>query len=154
MALTRQQDAPSPAAAWPGRRLQQWLDRGRFDWPGLVDLWSDDEMEAFKIEEFQEGDELVVRAELPGIDPDKDVEITMSDHVLRVRAERRREERQEDAKGFRSEFSYGAFTRTVSLPAGATEADVKASYRDGILEVRVPLDRQTAEARKIPIARA
>lgn len=107
----------------------------------------------FRVEEFVEGDQLVVRAELPGMDPDKDVEVTVSDHTLRIKAERRQESRTEEPKGFRSEFRYGTFVRTMALPVGASEDDVKATYTDGVLEVRMPLDKSTAEARKVAITR-
>lgn len=136
--------------------------RNDFDWPSwfrspfldVPDVWRDlrDES-ALTVEEFQEDGALVVRAEMPGIDPDEDVEITVADHTLTLRAERRAASRTEDKKGFRSEFRYGSFTRSVPLPAGVTDEDVKATYRDGILEVRIPIDRTDAEARKIPIER-
>lgn len=129
--------------SWFGRRLTDWPDTIR----ELVDEHN------LKVEEFQDDGHLVVRAEMPGIDPDKDVELTVSDHMLHLRAERRTEEQTEDKKGYRSEFHYGAFSRTVRLPAGATEADIEASYRDGILEVRIPLDTEGAAAKRIPIAR-
>lgn len=106
-----------------------------------------------RVEQHEEGGALVVRVEMPGMDPDRDVEITVSDHRLRIRAERREESKKEDASGYRSEFRYGSFVRTIPLPAEATEDDVKASYRDGILEVRVPVDREKAQARKVPITR-
>src|SRR5512140_766277 len=105
------------------------------DWPSWSELMDD---ELPRVEEFREGDTLVVRAEMPGLDPDKDVDISVSDHTLTLRAERRQESKSEDKKGYRSEFRYGSFTRTVALPAEATEKDVTASYRDGILEVRIP----------------
>ncbi len=91
---------------------------------------------------------------MPGIDPDKDVQITVSDHTLHLRAERREETKTEDKGSYRSEFRYGTFSRTVQLPVGATEKDVKATYRDGILEVRIPVDRRAAEARKVQVQRA
>jgi HSP20 family protein len=72
---------------------------------------------------------------------------------LRVHAERREETKSEDKGSYRSEFRYGSFTRVVPLPAGATEKDVKATYKDGILEIRVPVDRAVAEATKIPVQR-
>jgi HSP20 family protein len=132
--------------------LPAWFGSRRlFDWP---EAWSDLlDLSDLKVEEFQEGDVLVVRAEMPGIDPDKDVEITVSDHTLHLRAERRSETKTEDKKGFRSEFRYGSFSRSVQLPVDATEADVQASYTDGILEVRIPVDTEKAEARRIPVAR-
>jgi hypothetical protein len=72
---------------------------------------------------------------------------------LRVHAERREETKTEEKGTYRSEFRYGSFTRAVSLPTGATEKDVKATYKDGIREVRVPIDHAVAESKKIPIQR-
>lgn len=96
---------------------------------------------------------LVVRAELAGIDPDKDVEITVEGPMLRITAERREQEQSEGRDYVRKEFRYGSFTRTFPLPEGVTETDVKATYKDGILEVRVPLP-QRAEAVKVPVMAA
>jgi HSP20 family protein len=88
-----------------------------------------------RVEDYVEEGHYVVRAEVPGIDPEKDVTITIDGGVLTVRAERREEKKD----GQRSEFRYGSFTRAVTLPTGADEEDVKATYADGILEVRVGL---------------
>lgn len=132
---------------WP-----TWFGRRGFDWPkAFEDLFEDGTM---KVEEFEDDGHLVVRAEMPGIDPDEDVEITVSDNMLHLRAERRVESKTEDKKGFRSEFRYGSFSRAVRLPAGSTEDDVTASYSDGILEVRVPIDTAEAKAKKIPVNRS
>jgi HSP20 family protein len=134
-----------------------WFDRwfGDLSFPRFLSemrrTFPDTDM--LRVEEFTEGNELVVRAEMPGIDPDKDVEIQVSDNMLRLRAERRQETKTEEKGGFRSEFHYGSFSRSLPLPVGATEADVNASYKDGILEVRVPVDQKAAEAKKIPIQR-
>jgi HSP20 family protein len=95
--------------------------------------------EGMRVEEFTENGTFVLRVELAGIDPDKDVDITVKDHVLSITAERREEEKSEDREYVRRELRYGAFTRSIELPRGATEADVKATYKDGILEVRVPM---------------
>ena len=136
-----------------GRDLEwpDWIGRRMFGLPeAWKDLMADTDM---KVEEFQEDGHLVVRAEMPGIDPDKDVEITVSNHMLHLRAERRSETKTEDKKGYRSEFHYGSFARSVPLPVGATDDDVTATYNDGILEVRVPVDDIEADAKKIPISR-
>ena len=91
---------------------------------------------------------------MPGIDPDKDVDIAVADGMLTIQAERREEKKQEGKAGYRSEFRYGMFRRTMPLPAGVKDDDIKASYVDGILEVRVPAAEQPAPAiRKIPVSR-
>lgn len=107
-----------------------------------------------RVEEFEEDDAIVVKAEMPGLDPDKDLEIDVTDHTLRIRAERRQETKIEEKGRFRSEFRYGSFARTLPLPVGATDKDVKATYKDGILEVRVPVDRTEEAGRKIMVERA
>ena len=73
--------------------------------------------------------------------------------MLHIRAERRQEAKTEEKGRHRSEFHYGAFSRVVSLPAGATQADVTATYQDGILEVRIPVDDGAAQATKVPVTR-
>jgi len=146
MALIRRPRTELELPDWfpfPSRRL--------FEWP---DWWREVMEESnLRVEEFEEDDKLVVRAEMPGIDPEKDVEITVSDSTLRIKAERRQETKTEDKKGYRSEFRYGSFMRAIPLPAGASEKDVTATYTDGILEVRVPIDNKQATAKKIPISR-
>lgn len=111
------------------------------------------EGQAVRVEEYVEGDRLVIRAELPGIDPDKDVEVSVADQVLQIRAERRQEEEGKRRDFRRREIGYGVFSRRIPLPEGARAEDVGASYKDGILTVRVPVDRERAGVRKIPISR-
>jgi len=94
---------------------------------------------AMRIEDFLDGDVYVLRAELPGIDPARDVEISAHDGMLNVRAERHEEKKDEH----RSEFHYGSFSRTISLPFGADPDAASATYRDGILEVRLPIKVET-----------
>jgi HSP20 family protein len=129
-----------------------WMSRRFFDMPDFFgDLFEESSM---KIEEFETDGHLVIRAEMPGIDPDEDVEITVTDHRLHLKAERKTETKEEDVKGWRSEFHYGSFERTMPLPPGATEDDVAARYEDGILEIRVPIDRESDTTRRIPVTRA
>lgn len=109
-----------------------------------------------RVEEFVDGKTLVIRAEMPGVDPDKDVDVSISDGVLHISAERQEKEEKKDKDGYRSEFRYGSFTRNVLLPQGVKEEDIKASYKDGVLEVRAPLPQAVAagtEKKKLPIAR-
>jgi HSP20 family protein len=108
-----------------------------WDWPG-EDL--------IRIDEYREGDTEVIRAELPGIDPEKDVELTVSDGMLRISAERRVEEKTEDLGYVRHELRYGSMSRTLPLPEGVSESDISATYKDGILEVRVKVPERAETA--------
>jgi HSP20 family protein len=137
---------PTEEFRWPA-----WLGgRSWLDWSRLPAFMTDLD---FKVEEFKEDDRLVVRAELPGIDPERDVDISVSDHVLEIRAERRQETHVDEKDGYRTEFRYGSFLRSFRLPKGATEDDIEATYKDGILQVKIPLDDSAAESRHIAVAR-
>lgn len=115
----------------------------------------DNDASAMRLEESVEDNTLVVRAELPGIDPDKDVDVTVADGVLTISA--RREEKTEDRGdgSYRSEFRYGSMLRRIALPEGATGDDITASYKDGILEVRSPMPKveSAQEPAKVSITR-
>ena len=94
-----------------------------------------------RVEDYVKDGHYVVRAELPGIDPEKDIEVTAFKGVLTITATR-----HEEAEGkHRSEFYYGTFTRSVTLPAGADEDHIQASYDMGVLEVTVKIKDQEAE---------
>ena len=129
--------------------------REHFEFPELWRRFFEPESTAawMRVEEFVEGDTLVVRAELPGLDPDKDVELTITDGMLHIRAEREEKSEQRTRAGYRSEFRYGSFERSLPLPAGTKEDDVKASYHDGILEVRLPTAEEKAVVTKVPVTR-
>jgi len=102
-----------------------------------------------RVENYMDGDQYVLRAEMPGVDPDKDVDVTIEGDLLTIHGERRAEEREKN----HSEFRYGSFTRTVRLPAGTKRDEVSATYDAGVLEVRIPIGRESAEATKIPVQR-
>jgi HSP20 family protein len=106
-----------------------------------------------QVEEFREDGTLVIRADLPGIDPDSDVELTVSDGMLYIRAERREEEKREDKGYLRRELRYGSLSRALPLPEGIAESDITATYQAGILEIRVPEPKQEP-AKKIPISKS
>lgn len=97
-----------------------------------------------RLEDEIEDGHYVVRAEMPGIDPAKDVDITVGDGRLTIKAERTE---KKETKG-RSEFSYGSFVRSVTLPAGADEEDIKATYDKGILTVSVGIAKEAAPTEK------
>ena len=133
------------------RLFNEWSQLMPFRRPMNVAHMVPDQM--IRVDEFREDDTLVIRADLPGIDPDKDVDVSVHDGLLHIKG--RRMEREEETKKtyYRSEFRYGMFERTVALPAGATEKDVLATYKDGLLEVRVPMRTEETEAAKVPVQR-
>jgi HSP20 family protein len=106
-----------------------------------------------KVEEELVDGKLVIRAELPGVDPDNDVEIMLGDGVLRISAERKQHTEEKAEGRFRSEFSYGTFTRRVPMPSGAKADDVKATYCDGILEVTIPVATEAEAMQKVPVTK-
>jgi len=122
---------------------------GRFfgDEEGMPTRWP--EMTLPKIESFRRDDELVVRADLPGVDPKK-VELAIERDHLVIRGEREaKEERKEKDYHYR-EVSYGRFERVIELPAGVDAESVKATYHDGVLEVTMKAPKDAAP-KKVPI---
>ncbi|MCE3553141.1 Hsp20/alpha crystallin family protein [Pseudonocardia sp. RS11V-5] len=116
------------------------------DWPAGEEL--------IRVDEYRDGDTQVIKADLPGIDPAKDVEITAADGMLRIRAERRIEQDREDKGYTRHEIRYGSMMRTLPLPENVSEGDITASYKDGMLEIRIPMP-PVPEAKKptsIPVS--
>ena len=109
--------------------------------------------ELILVEEFREEGALVIHADLPGIDPEKDVELTVSDGMLHIEAERRAEEKREEKGYVRQELRYGALSRSLALPEGVTGADITATYEAGVLEIRIP-EPKREPARKIAISTA
>jgi HSP20 family protein len=91
-----------------------------------------------------------VRAEIPGVDPAKDIDITVHDGMLTIKAVR---SQTVESHG-RSEFSYGAFTRSVPLPAGADVDDVKATYEKGIIAISVRVPNGEPAVKRIEVKAA
>jgi HSP20 family protein len=128
--------------------------RSRWFLPELSDLFTDFpswtglrpllESRLIRLEDEVEDGHYVVRAEIPGVDPAKDVDITVRHGTLTIKAERTE---KKETKG-RSEFSYGSFTRSITLPPGADEEDITATYDKGILTVSVAVPEQGAPAEK------
>lgn len=129
--------------------------REQFEFPELWRRFFEPESDGswLRVEEFMDGDTLVVRTEVPGIDPDKDVELTISEGVLRVKAHREERSEHKSKESYRSEFRYGSFVRSIPLPTGTKEDDVKATYTDGVLEIRLPVATEKAVTTRVPIAR-
>ena len=116
--------------------------------------WQGDLDSCLRVEEHREDDTLVVKPEVPGINPECDVAINLVGNQLQIGVQREEKSEHKGKQGCHSEFRYGTFARSVTLPTGVSQDDVQASYRDGVLEVRVPLPKEAVSgSRRIPMTR-
>lgn len=145
MALMRRDARPMDLASFFNRPMLAWPDWLTEQFQTMADA------EQIAIEEYAEDGTHVIRAGLPGIDPDRDIEVTVQDGVLHIRAERREETKADKPHYYRHEIRYGSLIRNITLPAGCSDDDVTADYTDGILTVRLPMAEEKAAATKIPV---
>lgn len=131
---------------WP--TLPDWSDlMARFE---AMPQWASLEGHMIRVEEHIEKGRYILRAELPGVDPEKDVDISVRDGQLTIKAERA----EKNEEGTRSEFHYGSFYRSMSLPVGAQEDDIDATYDDGILMVTVPVSEPQTTEKHVEVKKA
>ncbi len=111
-------------------------DEGYGAWAPAVDI-------------FEKGDDLVIRAELPGVNRD-DIDVRVENGVLVLRGERKHAEKVEEKNAFRMERVYGSFARSFSLPTTVDASRISANLKDGVLEVVLP-KAEEAKPRKVAI---
>lgn len=131
------------AADSPVSEFFRWLDLNR---PSRLS----DVTHYIPVESYTDNGRYVVRADLPGVDPEKDIEVNLEGDLLTIHGERREEEHD---KGH-SEVRYGSFTRTVRLPKDADPNDVTARYDSGVLVVSMPMAEPQTEPVKIAVQRS
>ena len=93
---------------------------------------------------YEEKDQIVVKAELPGLTKD-DIQVSLSDNILTIKGEKKKEEEDRDKDYYHSERVYGAFIRSLPLPAEVNPEKIHAAFKNGVLEVRLP---KSEEAKK------
>jgi HSP20 family protein len=124
-----------------GRRFRPWWpERARGDDLGV---------KAPTVDVFEEKDDIVVKAELPGMEKEN-IEVNLTDHMLTIKGEKKKEEEVKEEKYYRSERSYGAFVRTLELPRDVHGDKVKATFKNGVLEIRMPKTEE-AKAKEIKV---
>ncbi len=125
---------------WFGpRRGRRWFAPRRT----AAEMWVPD------IEVYEQNGELVIRADLPGMKKDE-ITVETTERDITISGERRQEEEIVRGGLYRSERSYGSFCRTIPLPEGARTDQAKATFRDGVLEIRMPAPAES-RARRIEI---
>lgn len=120
-----------------------------FTWPSVIDELNGDL--AVRVEEFEDEGHYVIRAEVPGVNPDEDIDISISGTMLRLSIHREKHAETSTMRHYRSEFHYGSFIRTIDLPTMAADEDVDARYEDGVLEVRIKLNGKAKSHQRIKV---
>ncbi len=125
-----------------GRRVRPW-------WPERWSRASEMDVRPPSVDVFEEKDDIVVKAELPGMEKDN-IEVNLTDHTLTIKGEKKKEEEVKGENYYRAERSYGSFLRTLELPKEVRADKVKASFKNGILEVRMPKTEE-AKAKEVKV---
>lgn len=114
-----------------------WMRPFRTEWPTLGEMAAPFEGRMPKVDVIDRDDEVVVRAEVPGVEKDN-LDVSVSDNTVTIKGESRHEEKEEKGDYYRCEISRGAFTRTVALPHYVDSEGAKAKFADGVLELTLP----------------
>lgn len=112
-----------------------WMRPWRWEWPGWPSMPFEGKMP--RVDVIERDNEIVVRAEVPGVDK-KDLDVSMTDQTVTIKGATSHEEKEEKGEYYRCEISRGGFSRTVALPAEVDGAKAKASFKDGVLELVAP----------------
>lgn len=115
---------------------RNWLRPWRLDWPSFPEIGLP-EIKTPKVDVIDRDGEVLVKAEVPGVDK-KDLDISVSDDSVTIKGEIRKEEKEEKGDYYRREISRGSFSRTVALPASVDGAKATATFQNGVLELTLP----------------
>ena len=99
---------------------------------------------------YDDGEDLVAKAEIPGAN-EKDIEVSLEGRILSIKGEKKFENGDKKENFYRIERSYGPFSRSLRLPVDVKTDEAKASYKDGVLEIRIPREEK-AKPKKIKIS--
>jgi len=113
-----------------------WMRPWRFEWPSFPEL-ALPEMKLPKVDVVDREAEVVIKAEIPGVEK-KDLDISVGEDSVTIKGSTSHEEKEEKGDYYRREISRGAFLRTVALPATVDGSKAKASFKDGMLELTLP----------------
>jgi HSP20 family protein len=117
--------------------------------PASEDDWALGGSWAPAVDIYEQGHDIVLKAELPGVDP-QDVDIRLENNVLSLRGQRKFENEVKQENYHRVERSYGSFSRSFTLPSVVDQSGIKADFKDGILKLVLP-KREEAKPKQIEI---
>ena len=110
-----------------GKRVRRYGEAG--EWLASIDV-------------SETENDLIIRAELPGIDP-KDIDISLNNGYLTIKGEKKQEKEEKDENYHLVERSYGSFSRSVQLPGEVQSEKIKASFKNGVLIVKIPKSKES-----------
>jgi HSP20 family protein len=150
--------AESPRLLAPFEEIERWFENAWLRPSSLFGptFWPTGRLAEMKevapsCDMYEEGNELVVKADLPGVKKE-DIKVDVSGNMITISGEKKKEEKSEQEGYYRFERSYGSFYRRFDLPEGLDTDKVKAHYEDGVLEVRIPKTEEAVKkAKHIPI---
>ena len=128
----------------------RWMRPHRWGWPKWAELPAPFEGKTPSVDVIDRDGEVVVKAELPGVDK-KDLDISVTNNTVTIKGKTSHEEKEEKGDYYRCEISRGEYARTLSLPAEVDESKAKASFKDGILELTLP-KKEKSKRRKIEVS--
>jgi HSP20 family protein len=150
-----------PASGYPISQLHREIDRlfddafrsfpgisgSRWELPDVTPIMLSPSLDIKETEE-----DYVVSVEVPGVDKD-DIDIRVEDNILTIQGEKKQETRKDEENYHCVERRYGSFARTLSLPQDANAEDIQASFKDGVLSIRINRKAKTEseEAKKIEV---
>lgn len=114
-----------------------WPRPFSFDWPSLPKSIAPFEGKSPSVDVIDREDEVVVKAELPGVDK-KDLDVSVTQNTVTIKGSTSHEEKEEKGDYYRCEMSRGSYSRTLSLPANVDESKAKATFQNGVLELTLP----------------
>lgn len=119
--------------------------------PWLQSLPEMEQVAAPNVDVYEEGDKVIVKAEVPGISKE-DIDVTFKDNILTISGEKKKEEKVENKNYYQIERSYGSFSRSVYLPTEVKSEEASATFRDGVLEIEIPKTEESkGKVKKITI---
>lgn len=124
-----------------------WLHPFSFKWPSQGKLEAPFEGKAPCVDLIERDDELIIKAELPGVDK-KDLDVSVTSNTVSIKGTTSHEEKEEKGDYYRCEISRGSYSRTLALPVEVDEAKVKATFKDGVLELTLPKAEKVEKVKK------
>lgn len=126
-----------------------WLSPFRFEWPSHRKLAAPFEGKTPHVDLIENDDEVIIRAELPGVEK-KDLDVSLTSTTVSIRGTTSHEQKEEKGDYYHREISRGSYSRTLALPVEVDDTKARALLKDGVLELALP-KAEKAKRRSIKV---